>query len=331
MQHRTRTFLLLTVAFVVVSLVAFAITYVMIAKAPSAANAQAKQQLSDVLSPVEEGRPFYLMLVGTDSRENTVENVGDNQGKRADIMMLARIDSSQKQVTLVTIPRDIACEAPGSRFQKLNEVLNVSGAAGLVRTTSDLLSIPIAHYLEVDFSGAEAFVDALGGIWVNVPQAVSEIDPYTQQEIALEAGSQPLSGKQAVALARSREKYEANQDAVRQSIVRQLTASAIDSFASKPLAEMPGIATNLLGFLSTDLSAADAVGLATGFLESSNDDVRVYSCTLPFRGSVDAETGLWTIPQNTDAYRAIMSVVDAGGDPGMYDFSYDNQGAARLL
>lgn len=52
----------------------------------------------------------------------------------------------------------------------------------------------------------------------------------------------------------------------------------------------------------------------------------VYSCTLPFRGSLDNETGLWTIQPDADAYADIMAAVGSGANPAEYNFSYSLQG-----
>ena len=62
-----------------------------------------------VLTPAEPGKPFYMLLRGSDSREGSgtssrADESGDSQ--RSDVMILARVDASNREVTLVSIPRD---------------------------------------------------------------------------------------------------------------------------------------------------------------------------------------------------------------------------------
>ena len=66
-------------------------------------------RLTPFLVRPETGKPFYVLLLGSDSREGsgTSKNPdmqGDNQ--RSDVMILARVDAGKKQVTLVSVPRD---------------------------------------------------------------------------------------------------------------------------------------------------------------------------------------------------------------------------------
>ena len=56
-----------------------------------------------------ETEPFYVMIVGNDSRTGTVEitkpEYSDGTG-RSDVLMLARIDPKTYSVALISVPRD---------------------------------------------------------------------------------------------------------------------------------------------------------------------------------------------------------------------------------
>jgi hypothetical protein len=73
------------------------------------ANLSTPDALPKVLTPAEAGEPYYILLLGSDWRENSgtskkEEMSGDQQ--RADVIILARMDPAKKKVTLVSIPRD---------------------------------------------------------------------------------------------------------------------------------------------------------------------------------------------------------------------------------
>lgn len=111
--------------------------------------------VDDVLSSPIAGEPFYMLLLGSDSREgsgtsgNAAES-GDNQ--RSDVMILVRVDAKNKQVTMVSIPRDTPLTLEDGSIVKLNEAYNIGGAAYSIKAVSDLTGVPITHYAEVHFS-----------------------------------------------------------------------------------------------------------------------------------------------------------------------------------
>ena len=171
---------------VVIALVAYALwfsTSLNNALAPSADTLKAvDQQL--VSSPVNQ--PFYMLLLGSDSREgsgtstNATEQ-GDQQ--RSDVIMLARIDAPNKQVTLVTVPRDTPYTMPDGSVQKINETYNVGGAALTIKAVSEVTGVPISHYANVHISELEAIVDSLGGIEVHVDRQLTVKDALTGETI----------------------------------------------------------------------------------------------------------------------------------------------------
>lgn len=88
--------------------------------------------------------------------------------------MLARIDTENKQVDLVSIPRDMQVSINGgSTPQKINAAYAMGGSSLMISTVSDFAGVPISHYIKVGFDGLEQLVDRLGGITVNVPESFS--------------------------------------------------------------------------------------------------------------------------------------------------------------
>ena len=88
-----------------------------------------------VLTPAEPGKPFYMLLLGSDSREGSgtssrADESGDSQ--RSDVMILARVDASNREVTLVSIPRDTRYTLEDGSVVKINEAYNLGGAAASI-------------------------------------------------------------------------------------------------------------------------------------------------------------------------------------------------------
>ena len=89
-----------------------------------------------VLTPAEPGKPFYMLLLGSDSREGSgtssrADESGDSQ--RSDVMILARVDASNREVTLVSIPRDTRYTLEDGSVVKINEATTWAGPPPLSR------------------------------------------------------------------------------------------------------------------------------------------------------------------------------------------------------
>ena len=169
---------------------------------------------------VQSGQPFTVLVIGSDSR------VGDTgaqaqafgsaslvTGQRSDVVQLWRVSPSTKQIQIVSIPRDtvVTMLPPDSEqfgtYNRINSSYN-SGANQLVKTITANFGIPINHVVQVDFSGFEDAVNALGGIYLNFNYPAK--DSYSGLDITT-PGCQLLGGFQALAVARARHyEYYAN-------------------------------------------------------------------------------------------------------------------------
>ena len=92
---------------------------------------------------------------------------------------------------------------PSGSYQKIDAALN-DGAAGpdnLIQTITNDLGIPINHYVELKFDGFQSTVNALGGINVDFPEPLFDVQSGLYIPTA---GCVHLNGSQALALVRSR-------------------------------------------------------------------------------------------------------------------------------
>ena len=142
------------------------------------------------LTPVEDGRPFNILVVGTDGPRGQAD-------VRTDTIMVVHVDQTAGRVNVVSIPRDLVWDGSG---QKIDTVLGQGGASALIAQLEQHLGIPIAHFVEIDEPGLAALIDQVGGI--RVDSATELRDPHVGLD--LPAGCSTLDGASTVALARSR-------------------------------------------------------------------------------------------------------------------------------
>jgi polyisoprenyl-teichoic acid--peptidoglycan teichoic acid transferase len=150
------------------------------------------------------GRPFNLLVVGSDSRESLDDadgsRYGDVGGQRNDTTLVVRVEPARKRISMLSIPRDLVVPIAGGAENRINAALT-GGPGELVKTIEQNFGIPVHHYVLIDFDGFRAIVDALGGIDVRFPYPSR--DSKSGLDIR-EAGCRHLNGGRALALARSR-------------------------------------------------------------------------------------------------------------------------------
>ncbi len=144
-------------------------------------------------------------------------------------MIFARVDAAKREVTLVSVPaRYSAIRWTMGALLRSTKCTTSGGAAASIKAVSRLTGMPINHYAEVHFSEFQEMVDKLGGITVDVPVEVSYKDALTGDTGPCKPGVQTLNGQQAQIFARARHEYGENQEAKRQSNIRQILMAIVE-------------------------------------------------------------------------------------------------------
>ncbi|MDQ2940514.1 MAG: LCP family protein [Actinomycetota bacterium] len=211
--------------------------WVLISFLAFAVSAQLQEwKLAGGAKSVLHGNPFLLvspqtiLMIGTDARPPDTKEPGAapsqpcfdqqshgdaphggcSQGQfRADTLMLIRAGGGHFRK--LSIPRDSFAEIPGHESQKINAAYAFGGAKLQIQTVERFLGIKIDHVVIIDFTGFQDFIDAIGGVKVDVPQKLcADISGGAgggQGGITLHLGNgeHTLNGQQALAYARIRE------------------------------------------------------------------------------------------------------------------------------
>ncbi len=156
---------------------------------------------------VEASEPRNILIVGTDSGENLDEgdpiNNDRDDVKRADVIMILRVDPTEGTAQVLSIPRDSRVEiSPTGYEDRINAALNgVDGPKNLTDTIEHNFGISIDNYVEVDFASFQELVEQLDGVPTYFAAPVRDKKSGLLIE---EAGCHLLSPTQALAYARSR-------------------------------------------------------------------------------------------------------------------------------
>lgn len=103
-------------------------------------------------------------------------------GTLADTIMVASIEPKENRIALVSIPRDLYVQVPGSsQFSKINAVHAYGeengakqGLSQMEKIASEVSGLPIDYAVSIDFKGFKELVDSLGGINIYLDNSFSE-------------------------------------------------------------------------------------------------------------------------------------------------------------
>jgi LCP family protein required for cell wall assembly len=167
---------------------------------------------------------------------------------RTDTMVLTTIVPTKPYIGMLSIPRDLWVSIPGYGENRINAAhffaeaqqpgSGPEAAMGVVRAT---FGVDVDDYVRLRFDGLESFVNALGGIEIDLAEPMS----------GYAAGSHVLDGTQALAFVRDR----AGSDDFARMARGQLFLRSVLKMMARPLTwpRLPLAIPALLGSVDTDV------------------------------------------------------------------------------
>ena len=225
-----------------------------------------------------DGRAVNILVVGTDSRNGASGELGagdeqDVPGLRNDSTMVIHVSADRSRVQIVSIPRDTLVDIPacmhrdGSTSEPVSEEMfnnamfygadggdspeDIAPGIACVRSTVEKLSgMTIDAFMVVDFAGFINMIDALGGVWFNIPERIDD----ESAQLYIDEGCWKLSGTHALAYMRSRKAQGDGSDISRIGRQQQLISAMLRELQSKNYVTDPG---SLINFLQAAISAVN--------------------------------------------------------------------------
>ena len=210
-----------------------------------------------------------------DDRYRTMLIVGYDQiGANTDTIMVARYDSVDKKLNVVSIPRDTLVNVSWP-LKKINTIYQATGESidGLKAGVEDILGFEIDSYAFVDVSAFEKIVDCIGGLYFDVPCDMHYYDPKQNLTIDIDKGYQWLSGENALKVCRYRWTYPMA-DIDRIGVQQDFLRSAIPQILHLGNAlKAPKLISIIADNLQTDLSSGNIKWYVTQLLSLKEEDV----------------------------------------------------------
>lgn len=284
--------------------------------------------------PALVGRTENVLLVGSDSRAGA-NGKGENSGlvgqgtggQRSDTTMLVHISADTAKAYVLSFPRDTLVKTPtlvvpqtgktiGGGVNKFNQAYADGYDAGetipgtpaqqdtyggqlaarmVTQQVEDLTGLPVDHYAEIDFSGFQSMVDALGGVQVCL--SVDAYDPGADGSggsgFQHKAGHFTLDGQTALQFVRQRDGLDGGdigrigrQQRFLAALVRQVTSAGTLLNPVKLTRFVSAVTSHVT--IDDATSKNDLLGLANRL--KSLDPSRVQFITVPIAGDGGSPT-----------------------------------------
>jgi LCP family protein required for cell wall assembly len=255
------------------------------------------------------GGPKHMViaLLGVDDRSKPEE--GYTHPTRTDAIMLVNVRFDSPSASLLSFPRDLYL--PLSNLENVHEQdrLNTAfmygeiykvpgGGPAEFKSTVELnFGIRVDRYVMVNFGAFVKAVDALGGIDVDVPDAI--YDPDFPDDVGsgsftleIPAGLQHMDGKTALHYARTRHQDDDYHRVKRQQLV--LLAIRDKLFSPEVIPQIPALLDSMRDLVQTDLSASEIAALVclgpqidrASITAHSIDGTMIFPWTTPTGGHV---------------------------------------------
>ncbi len=206
---------------------------------PTAAPTVHPDQPTEPTKGVTE-QPFTVYLSGSDTRSTTLTN----SVSRSDVNIIAVVNPATKQILLVNTPRDYYVKNPAYGFLDKLTHCGLDGMENSMEALSGLYGVDIDYNAQINFTGFEKLIDAIGGI-----------DIYSEKGdgVHLSTGNTHMNGAQALEFARDRYSYADGDHARGRHQMQVITAVVEKLSSSKVITNYSQILDTLQGMFVTSI------------------------------------------------------------------------------
>ncbi len=293
------------------------------------------------IAPPEEKPPEWdggsrvnVLFIGIDARDI------NETAPRSDTMILFTLDPVTKTAGMLSIPRDMWVNIPGSTgYGRINTAYSIGagsrlpgGGPGLaMKTVEQFIGVPVNYYAQVDFNTFVEMVDTIGGIDVVVKERLV-LDPVGtgMDKVVITPGYRHLVGWKALAYARTRhtergdvDRAQRQQDVIFAIMDKVFSPDYFPTFVK----QAPMLYNRMQTGIHTNLSFEDGLKLAILLKDVKRESIKVgvidEKMAIPMRviyGGQEASV----LKPITDKIRVLrddifgggaISPMAAGGDP----------------
>ncbi|MGI5838188.1 MAG: LCP family protein [bacterium] len=228
----------------------------------------------EALPKPQPGENINILILGIDVPVDGKGNVIKGVAARSDTIMLATVDMEEKEVSLLSIPRDTKVRIPGrSGHDKMNAAHAYGGPMLALQTAEELFDIPVHYYIRTNVAGFSEIIDILGGVNIYVEKDMYYPDPWQDLVIDLKKGQQTLDGDKAMQYVR----YRSDGDDLTRIHRQQKFMTALADKMLKPatLLRIPNLMNEITKYITTNMEPADMLRLANLAVGMNKENIQM--------------------------------------------------------
>ena len=239
-----------------------------------------------------------IVVLGVDERQEEYD-VG-----RSDTLFVMMFDTKNKNVSLLSIPRDTRVKIKNHGWDKINHAYAYGGRELTQETVEEFLGLRIDNYIMVDFKGFKGLVDAIGGVDINVEKDMYYKDTWDGFTIDLEKGMQHMDGKTAIQYVRYRDEEGDIGRIKRQQHFIKAVYEKITS--ADMLLRIPGLTKQLSSMIKTNLSLTVMAEIGKA-LSTMMKNQGLVMATVPGEGEYIDDISYW-LPDIKETRKLMMDM-----------------------
>lgn len=282
-----------------------------------------------------------LSLAGSELKTDTyghtnflILGIGGGTHEGADLtdsILVASLDNETKELTLLSIPRDLYVKDALLFDSKVNEVYyrakehfgsSIKGIEYMKGKIEELVGIPIHYWVKVDFQGFKDFIDSLGGIEITVTENLN--DPFYPKDgtflyepFSITKGDHHMDGELALKYARSRETTSDFDRARRQQqIIYAVKQKALSANILMDKTKIENILDVLKANIETNITVKEILTLGSMAKDLTEDKI-LHRLVHDDPGLCG---GLLYVPDRS-AYNGMFVLIPAGGLEFLYKYA----------
>ncbi|HEV7178969.1 MAG TPA: LCP family protein, partial [Candidatus Baltobacteraceae bacterium] len=290
------------------------------------------QFLAQTLVPSPDqvfGKPNLVVLVEGLDYDYTANDVEFSTNSRSDIIKAVNLDFTNKNVYVVSVPRDMLATFPDGSKRKINEAQSDGGVKEASQVIAQFLGIPaFDRYAILRIDATKDIINAIGGIDLYVKTSdclrdktgctggrIDYDDSWGHLHIHFSEGMHHLNGEEAVGYGRFRHDWCSDpcrimrQDQVMTAVVDKLKGNKLNTLVS---------AGNLMGVvhrdISTNLTQSELLSLASYFSGGLSKD-NLHFAEVPYTDDVVMADGDDLLPDQNAKSKMVQTMLVAPPTP----------------
>lgn len=202
-----------------------------------------------------------ILLIGQDTRNAAQKGLTDT-------LILCTINTQTKRLVMTSFLRDMWVQIPGKSGgtygERINTAYPVGGLDRLLNTLTINFGVKVDHAVEIDFSGFQQIVDALGGVEIELTKAEAKHmnDQYGWGS-RLSEGTRNLTGEEALAYARIR---AIDSDIQRSNRQRVVLMKLFEKVKTMNMTEANKLVNVVVPLITTDMSNSEIISYVVELL-----------------------------------------------------------------